>query len=315
MAALRSSGMTVHAKEAELVEEACRSTLTCTSTDPVYHLLLALVTGLLTLAVVASVLHLRDALSLVDEERSHTAAERDAFENFAREIAALEPTAEPAAHSASTGSGPVMTQASAIPADRPPDDGLDTVASAYRNTVMEVPHYREEYGESLAENMTAEFGQELAAAVVDGSRLTPVLQNALIEQSQDAKERRDRLINALDHETEQLEDAYDSLSSINETTDELTSWFAGYRSFDELMHAWESLHRLEQDCSRVLRRRQERLQTGILSGHTRKNAPSLQEYLYGSLPVSYPVLAEGSALADRIQTAQRQVLDQLTRRV
>ncbi len=315
MAALRSSGMTVHAQQAELVEEACRSTLACTTTDPVYHLLIALVTGLLTLAVVASVLHLRDALSLVDEERSHTAAERDAFEDFAREVAALEPTAGPVAQSASARSAPVMTQASAIPADPPPDDGLETVAAAYRNTVMDVPHYGDEYDESLAENMTAEFGQELAATIVDGSRLTPGLQNALIEQSQDAKERRDRLINALDRETEELEEAHDALSSINETTEELTSWLAGNRSFDELMHAWESLHRLEQDCSRLLSRRQERLQTGILSGHTRKNAPSLQEYLYGSLPVSYPVLAEGSALADRIQTAQRQVLDQLTRRV
>lgn len=315
MAALRSSGMTVHAQEAGLVEEACRSTLACTSTDPVYHLLIALVTGLLTLAVVASVMHLRDALSFVDEERSHTAAERDAFEDFAREVAALDPTAEPAAQSVSASTAPVMTQASAIPPDPPPDDRLEAVAAAYRNTVMAVPHYGVEYGESLAENMAAEFGQELAATVVDGSQLTPGLQNALIEQSQDAKERRDRLIHSLDRETEELEEAYDSLSSINEATEELTSWLARHRSFDELSHAWESLNRLEQDCTRLLHRRQERLQTGSLSGHTRKNAPSLQEYLYGSLPVSYPVLAEGTALADRIQTAQRQVLDQLTRRV
>lgn len=307
--------MTVHAQKAQLVEEACRTTLACTSTDPAFHLLIALVTGLLTLAVVASVLHLRDALTLVDEERSHTAAERDALENFAREVAALDPTAEPAAQSVSASGAPVMTQARTIPAEPPPNGDLDTVASAYRNTLMAVPHYADEYDESLAENMAAEFGQELAAAVVDGSQLTPGLQTALINQSQEAKERRDRLIHALDRETDELEDAHDSLSSMNGATEELTSWLDSHRSFDELSQAWESLHRLEQDCSRLLTHRQERLQTGILSGHSRKNAPSLQEYLYGSLPVSYPVLAEGTALADRIQTAQRHVLDQLTRRV
>ncbi|MFC6726651.1 hypothetical protein ACFQE1_20230, partial [Halobium palmae] len=50
-----------------------------------------------------------------------------------------------------------------------PDDGLREVRAAYRDTVMGMAHYDDEYGEPLATNMAAEFSEELAGAVADGT--------------------------------------------------------------------------------------------------------------------------------------------------
>lgn len=314
MAALQSSGMTVHAQEAGLVEEACRASTIC-ATDFTYHLTLAILTGLVTLSLVATILHIRKASSLVTEERERTQAERDAFDAFARRVAALEPTADVAAQPASTQSGTVLATSPSVPANQPMDDDLETVTTAYRDTIMDVPHYEDEYAESLKQNLTAEFSYELATAIVDGSQLTPELQSAIIDQSKQARDRRDRLIEALDREAKELATAKDTLGSIDTTADKLTDWALEQQSFNDLHHAWECLQRLEERCADLLEQRQEYLNADRFPNRRGTGDPSLQEYLYQPLEVSHPVLADTAALTDRLQAAQHRVLDQLTRRV
>ncbi|WP_456264523.1 DUF7260 family protein, partial [Aeromonas schubertii] len=56
-----------------------------------------------------------------------------------------------------------------------PTDGLNDVQQAYRETVMSIAHYDEEYDEPLAQNLAFEVGEELAAAIMTHSQLTPYL--------------------------------------------------------------------------------------------------------------------------------------------
>lgn len=314
MAALQSSGMSVHAQEAGLVEEACQTATFC-ATDPTYQLILALLTGIVTLTLLATFLHIREASSLVTEERERTNAERDAFDAFARHVATLDSSTDVAVQPASSQNGTVLTTSPSVASSPPMDDNLETVANAYQDTVMSVPHYDEEYAESLKQNLAAEFSYELATAVVDGNQLTPELQTALVEQSKQARDRRDRLIEALDRESTQLAKANETLGSIDTTTDKLTDWTLEQQSFNDLHHVWQCLQRLEEKCANLIEHRQEHLQNNSFPNPRAGSKPSLQEYLYQPFEVTHPILADATTYTDRLQTAQHRVLDQLTRRV
>lgn len=309
--ALRSGSISIHANDmqAQAVEDVCRATLGCGHADMLFHLLLFLATGLLTLFVVATIIHLHEARAAVSEERSRTAAEHDAFAAFTRRIAALD--ADVSSTQPTTSSGPVATMTAE---SRPPDHGLQQVVEAYRETIMAVPHYDEDYDESLAANMAAEFGEEVATAVVGGSRLTPQLKQALIQGSRDAQDRRRELLTGLDRETDDLDGAHETFTDVDAALGSMDDRPLSDRSFDDLVGVWRRLGELEDRCARRLNRRQERIHEWSMGGPRTADAPTLHEYLYQPLSVTYPVLAEGTALVERIRTARGRALGALTRR-
>lgn len=309
--ALRSGSISIHANDmqARAVEEVCRAALGCGHADVLFHLLLFFATGLLTLFVVAAIVHLREARAAVSEERSRTAAEHDAFAAFTRRIAALDAKATSA--QPTTSAGPVATMTAET---RPPDHSLQRVAEAYRETVMAVPHYDEDYDESLSTNMAAEFGEEVAAAVVGGSRFTPQLKRALVEASHDAKDRRRELLTGLDREAEDLDEAGETFADVDATLESMDDRPLSERSFDDLVSVWRRLGDLEDRCTRCVDRRQERIHEWSMGGPRIADAPTLHEYLYQPLAVTYPILAEGTALVERIHTARSRALGALTRR-
>jgi hypothetical protein len=138
----------------------------------VSDLFLLLGTILVLLVFVTAVLHLKKASTAVKEERSRTAEESDALLEFIRRVESVEP-AQPQ-------SKPLMIGGSSThstDAARPGKNGqsIQEIQQAYEDTVMDVPHYDEEYGESLYMNMAAEFGSDIATAVTEASDFTPPL--------------------------------------------------------------------------------------------------------------------------------------------
>lgn len=94
-------------------------------------------------------------------------------------------------------------------------ESLKHIRELYRETVMEVPHFEQDYGESSETNIETAFRPEIAASVVNGDLLTPQLQAALFQSAQQAKRKRSRFLQTLEQERENLITAKRSFHQIH----------------------------------------------------------------------------------------------------
>lgn len=241
--------------------------------------------------VCVCVSRITDALAAIEEEQQRTTAERDAFTQFARQIAKLEAT-EPA-----KAASPVE---SVVVADQADTQDLCTVREAYRETVMDVDHYEEEYDEPLAEHMSGEFSAELALTLVSGETLSPQLRQALVQASNRARDERASFVRTLDQEQNALEDAKDTLMEVASDADELAHTRFHQRSIDELIRMYIRSMDLEERCKQILTERQEQLEERGLPG-----GKKLQEYLHASHEWTYPVLLAGVNSITQIRKIER----------
>jgi hypothetical protein len=232
------------------------------------------------------------ARTVVAEERACVRAEYEAFDAFDRRIADLPTVA------AATGP-PLVTD------PRPADPSLARIRTAYEETVMGVPHYEAEYGDTVAESLAVEFGDELAAALVGGTALTPEFLDAVRAAAAAARREREAFLETLDREDESLAAAADAVADVRGTLDALDDGHHDTREFDDLRDLWARLSDLEARADGIGMRRQEtiRSQRGNLPG-----VPAdLTEYLYADLAVSYPVLATVADLGDDVDRVRRRV--------
>ena len=120
-------------------------------------------------------IYVRSAIALVETDHERTTTERDAFASFLHRISNLDVSSVDLqlshAHQASTQT--LVTPKTPGHAE----SQLKRVRNAYRETVMSVPHYQEDYGDSLPESLAEEFGPEIATAVLTTDQLTPPLRN------------------------------------------------------------------------------------------------------------------------------------------
>ena len=264
------------------------------------------VRGVATWFVLGLAYNVRDALSVVGEEYDRTTAERDAFDQFARAVAEAEPA---------TNSTDVSPTATLVLETNQARSELESVERAYRETVMSVSHYEQEYDESLAVNMATEFGDELAMAVLEGEKLTPQLQESLYVAAIEARERRERFRSLVEAERTDLQRVKRTFGELDATLTDADESALLTRSFDELAALHERLERERETCERLLASRQRQRREGHAGRVRAPGLPDLQSYLYGSLDVQYPVLADAVSLIDDVQRTQRRVRSELTRRV
>lgn len=252
-----------------------------------------------------------DAITVVGQERERTAAEREAFERFARRAMALELTESQLSRGADRRPGTTLHQGPAVidsQVANHPSAPIEEIRDTYRETVMAVPHYEEEYDESLEEHIAQEFGTEIGIAVSQSETVTPQLRDALVSASIEARDERADLLRRLDEERQSLQDASTSLEEIHEavrTVEESLS----RRADRELADAWDRLEELEGECRTLLRERQCRIDRDESD-----RALWLQEYLYASQEWTYPVLSDALGGIDRIQEAKRRVVGAILHR-
>ena len=279
----------------ERIDQFCVVPDGCVNTEPLVPLLVFLMTGLVALILVATIAHIRSAEGLLETERARTRDERDAFRAFGTRIAALE-----VSEAATVG-----TNGGVMPRTPATDGQLERIKDVYRDTVMAVPHFEEEYDEPLRVNMAAEFSEEIAAAVMDGEAFTPPLKQALLQQTQGACTQRERFLGQLDREVEAIHGARDTLEGIQAEARELDTAPLHRRSFDDLRTLWDRVTRLEGACADVLADRQRGIHEQ--AGRRGRDEPTIQEYVYQSLPVTYPVLAAGAQLSETLGDAKRRI--------
>lgn len=102
-----------------------------------------------------------------------------------------------------------------------------TIESHYRDTVMAVPHYADEYGDTLPQSLAAELG----SAVAFDCTCNRTLERSAVEAIREAAERcwraRDDLVDRIDAESHAVETAAEALADLRCSLDALDDAVAG----------------------------------------------------------------------------------------
>jgi len=219
------------------------------------------------------------ALECVDRDLRRTIAEEEAFKTFSRHLASMEPDRPSSHENVVGGCAPLLRESSQ-------SAKLVDVREAYRDTVMAVPHYEEEFDETLRENLGSEFPRDVASVLIDGDRLTPSLYDALHQTvNGDISERR-ALRKALDTERESLREVRDGIERIGDAVLSKCppSWDGSMDVPLERAVEWCST------CDDLAEARQNTWQSGALPISRQSMIEGFYEYLYADLTVVYPAL-------------------------
>lgn len=259
---------------------------------PVVAGVVAVLVGLLAALAVVGLTYLPDARQRVAEERDRTRAEREAFGKFADRVSGL------GVHQPATGT---RQAAGAVAVDASPEGATTReVRRAYRETVMAIDHYDQEYDEPLSAHLRAEVGAEVATAVTEDQPVTPQLREAVVGRAHRTADARETLLDTLADEADALAAAADRLSRVEAALADVRP-VNGNWPFEPLADAYWGLADHRDTCRDLLDRRQATLAEDTrLAG----DAFDLAVYLYDPLPVRHPVLAEGTERLDDVRTTR-----------
>lgn len=246
----------------------------------------------------------RSGLEALATERERTLVEQDAFETFRTHVTAIDPPED-----GTDGAREQRSDARRVLVRRSRSGKrLQRVREAYRESVMTVSHYEEEYDDSLAESLAEEFGPDVAGAVMTGDRFARSLREQLLAASRQACTRRRNFRTVLTRETEALQAAEGTITTLGAVIDTLDSRSLESWSSADLTDAHNRLLTAEERCEELASDRQATLRSRGLPGPTPVDIDhDLAEYLYQSLSVTYPVLADITDLAETLQTERRRV--------
>lgn len=224
--------------------------------------------------------HVLEPLSTAErkakQERDEIDLESEAFEQFATLVEEI-----------STDSPKVTVPAVRNVIDEPSSKKTGKLRKAYRDTVMNVPHYDDVYGEGITENLTAEFSPELAGLLQPNSGISFTAHNkdALIAAAEQSAEERSEFRDSLESELDSLELMKGKLTMLLENLDSsiVPAWY--YQEFDDQLGT-------------ILRTRQSTL--GSRSSPSHLDGHDLCEYLYSDESWTYPVLTAVGRLLDSV---------------
>jgi hypothetical protein len=228
-------------------------------------------------------------------ERRRIEDELDAFAAFERALRDIEPAAAEAAPLAVRGCGTRSRSA----------DGLDPVRDAYERTVMGVPHYDEEYGDTLGTSLVEEFGPDVAAAVVDGSAFTDRHRSVLLSAAAEAQTGRETMRTLVDDERAAVEAAREAIREIERDLAEITDRGIADADFGTLEAARAALLGLESRCTDGVERRQETIARLRRRTVARVETEDYREFCYAALDVDHPVLSAWATVLGRIRERRR----------
>jgi len=271
--------------------------------------------GAITAVAVAGVIaivalaYVRDAKATAREERRRVLDESGAFEEFADRVGELDPAPVESSAIASDGGIAGVHRVDGVAAGgRGGDVRLRRVLAAYRDTVMSLPHYREEYDETVPESLAAELGPDTATALASNGTLSSGAQSALVGRSRRAATARSSLADAIGEEIDALDAYADDLTRVDRRRRRLVEHLDGVEG-DETgaaIDVWERLDGLGTECDEIAADRQRVLDnppitpdTGAIPDEDR----AFYQYLYAPADgLKYPVLAQVAEVAERVRT-------------
>ncbi|WP_435098659.1 DUF7260 family protein [Halorubrum sp. N11] len=261
--------------------------------------------------------YVRGAKEDCRSERTRVLDERDAFNDFADRVAGLDPAPASATTLAFDGPTAAVRTVSTANGGGSTDVRLRRVLAAYRDTVMALPHYREEYDETIPESLAAELGPDTTAALASNGTLSPGAQSALVRRSRRAADARLSLSDAIETEIDALSRFETDLTRVDRRRRRLIEHLdgiAGDRT-DAAIDIWQQLGDLESECDEAVEERQLTLNDPPMTVDDLGNGtgPCLfHEYLYGSTEgPRYPVLAEAAEIAEQIRVDRNRLTSRI----
>ncbi len=280
----------------------------------------AAITVLVVVGVVAFVAfaYIRDARADARRERRRVLDERDAFEQFADRVATFDPAPVESSATAFDGGGAGAYQIdNASGTGSRGDVKLRRVLAAYRDTVMSLPHYRNEYDETIPESLAAELGPDTAVSLAANGTLSSGAQSALVSRSRRAATARSSLADAIGTEIDALAGFEQDLTRVDRRRRRLNEHLDGIDGdgTDAAIDVWERLDGLESDCDEIAAGRQASLDDPPMTpeaGGIPDENRAFYEYLYASTDgPRYPVLAQIAEVAGEVHTDR----DRVARRI
>ena len=219
---------------------------------------------------------LTDAQTVVQREATEIDTEREAFDQFAQRVTTIETVPdkrpEPQAHTLR-----VESQLQAA----------DQLREAYRETVMNVPHYEDAYGESLEMNVAAELPPQVAVLFQEpADQITPDQKSRIRAAATNARASRETLAANLADEQESLATAYDELDAVITQLNgpHVPDWYTA---------------QFEATLTNSIQARQEILDDR--PNKSRSDGHDLCHYLYTDQGWTYPVLTAVARLRSAVE--------------
>ncbi len=235
------------------------------------------------------------AKEVLDKEARLVERERVAFERFLARVREMGANSQ-----ATVESNPAGGPAVATMRESTPSEGLRAVRTAYRETVMAVPHYDREYGDTLGESMAVELGETLAGHVTNGQVLPPQLSDALCAASERARDDRNDFLGHLDQERESLCEIGEELNGVESRVAELATRIDEAPRSVQLGQVDETLASLESQCTDLANRRQATIHGRSVRKIAGVDGTSLLQYLYADrVETVTPALSD---VADCLET-------------
>lgn len=229
--------------------------------------------------------HVSAAIKAVQTEKDNVKTEQETFREFAEEVRSL----------SLAGQSIMGTNAQSVNTG-PNDRALKQVRETYRETVMSTPDFDREYGETFRQHVASEFGDDVASLLTDGHQLNEPVKRLIVQQARQSARERELLLDGLGVEERSLEEATAALAPIQTTLHDIEQADLSDLSLSALAQLDAELRDRREECRYLLRTRQEEIHTV----NRRVNGQSktlTQRYLYGELPVRFPVL---SAILDHL---------------
>lgn len=218
------------------------------------------------------------ALDSIGRERRSVRDECEAFDRFRERV-------RPLSIESRTAGGDPATPAA--------------VLESYRETVMATGDYGCIYDESLEEHLSKELGERIAERLRTAGALDGRLKRDLLSAAVQARERRERLLRRLEAEEASVTAAADELTAIRERVAEIPPCSTLRQPLDRVIDGWRTLDRLAARCEAVAAERQQYVFEDRSTGSA--GAFVLDEYLYGGLETTHPVLSEVATTAAEIR--------------
>lgn len=233
---------------------------------------------------------LDNARSLVEREAEELDAERAAFEAFGERVAAVDVQRRPA-----------MTQSvsQSLVAAGPRTPASDRIRSAFRETVIAVPHYEEVYDEPLLVHVEGELGPDIAVGLDGNGALLPAFKRVVLETVGRAVDRRTTVLDQLETEAESLSTARSEFGAVAAALSDRSS------GDDEASSPEHPLAVAKWRFTVVVEERQALIQHRHIL--VRIDGHDFCSYLYGDQAWTYPVLSVAASLQQDLVAVDRQM--------
>jgi hypothetical protein len=229
----------------------------------------------------------------LETESRQIAAERQALCNFVEELQSI-PTTEKTAHSI-----PSVTTTSG--------DGIAAVRESYQSTVMAVPHYEEEYGDTYAQSVSQEFGPMLGTILTEKTHFNEQCRNTLITAVEQSLRERAHLADQLDTEQASIEDVHMILAPVIDDLDTYQDCTFAEEDLGSLDAYRARLSALSDRCEKAASTRQATIRAQRNELQMPTDAPDMPKYLYRDLDPNYPLLSLVVTLSEQIDELERDI--------